>query len=305
MSRNSTPLSRERSNRGDDVVGADRHVLDARAAIKVEILLDLRFLLALRRLVDRKLHAVARVGHHLRAQRGVFGRDVLVVERDQLREAEDASVEVAPRVHLAPADVADAVIDELQAGLARVPMRLARLDEARHEDPGVAVALDERVHGVAVGGDRRPNDAAVCVVETSAAAITMRAPPRDRHLERGARVFDHDRDVFDAVAVQHDVPRDLVVRHQARRQHEAQIVLLEQIADAISHAGLRTRVRDLIEAERRHVIVRRLLRVADVELDVVPVDLCQRIAARFGAVLMAGGLGEALGRRPCRSEARR
>ena len=48
-----------------------------------------------------------------------IGRDVFVVERNELREAENASVKVAPRVHLAPADVSDAVIDELQIRLAR------------------------------------------------------------------------------------------------------------------------------------------------------------------------------------------
>src|SRR5215468_7134991 len=45
----------QRAHRGDDVVGRECEVLHARPAIELEVLVDLRFLLALRRLVDRKL----------------------------------------------------------------------------------------------------------------------------------------------------------------------------------------------------------------------------------------------------------
>jgi hypothetical protein len=47
----------ERRHRRDDVVGGQRDVLHARADIEVEVLLDLRLLLARRRLVDRELDA--------------------------------------------------------------------------------------------------------------------------------------------------------------------------------------------------------------------------------------------------------
>ena len=74
---------------------------------------------------------------------------------------------------------------------------------------------------------------------------------------------------------------DLVVGLEARREHETQIVLLEQIADSAFDAGLGPGIRDLVETERRHIIVGRLLCIADVELDVVPIDLGQRMAAQF------------------------
>ncbi len=54
-----------------------------------------------------------------------------------------------------------------------------------------------------------------------------------RHLKCGLDVLDENGDVFDAVAVQHNVPRDLVVGPQTGSENEAQIVLFEQVADAI------------------------------------------------------------------------
>ena len=98
------------------------------------------------------------------------------------------------------------------------------------------------------------------------------------------------RDISDAVAMQPNVSRDLVVRHEARRQDEAQLVLLEQIADAISNSRLGPGIADLVEAERRHVVMRGLLGVADVELDVIPVDLCQRVGLRLGGGAHVRGL---------------
>src|SRR5690348_6906840 len=109
-------------------------MLYAGPAIELQVLLDLRFLFALSRLVDRKLHAMARISHHLRAQRGVLGRNIFVVERDELRKAEDAPVKISPGVHLAPPDVADAVIDVLQSRFNGVFEHLARLDETGCED---------------------------------------------------------------------------------------------------------------------------------------------------------------------------
>ena len=55
----------------------------------------------------------------------------------------------------------------------------------------------------------------------------------------------------------------------------------EHVADAVLYARFGAGVGDLLEAERRHVVVRGLFGVADVKLDVVPVDVRQRIAARL------------------------
>src|SRR6187200_772042 len=54
----------------DDVARGDRDVLRARAAVVLEVLVDLRLALALGRLVERELHAPVAVGDDLRHQRG-------------------------------------------------------------------------------------------------------------------------------------------------------------------------------------------------------------------------------------------
>ena len=98
-------------HRLDDVAGRQRDVLHAGAAVELEVLLDLRSPLALRRLVDRELDPPRAVLHDLRHQRRVLGADVLVVEVNELLEAEHLAVELDPLVHLAFLDVADDVVD--------------------------------------------------------------------------------------------------------------------------------------------------------------------------------------------------
>ena len=77
---------------------------------------------------------------------------------------------------------------------------------------------------------------------------------------------------------------DLVVGRQRAGEHEPDAALLEHVRGAVAHAGLQPRVGDLLEAERVHVEVGGLDRVAHVELDVV--DAVQR-----HEVVGAGGLG--------------
>ena len=104
-----------------------------------------------------------------------------------------------------------------------------RLDEARHEGPGVAGALDEGMDRIAVGGDGGAYDAARVVGDLDRGAHRFCAAGNSA-LVRGACIVDDDRDIFDAVAVQGDVARDLVFGHQACGDDEAQIVLLEHVA---------------------------------------------------------------------------
>ena len=106
-------------HRVQNVVGGQRDVLHAGAGIKVEILLDLRFLFALGRLVDGEFHIAVAVGHHLGHERRVFGGNILVVEVLVEREAHDVGVEIDPLVHLVPAHIAHHVIHVQQARGAR------------------------------------------------------------------------------------------------------------------------------------------------------------------------------------------
>ena len=117
----------QRAHGGDDVGRRQRDVLHAGAAVELQVLLDLGLALALGRLVDRELDAAVAVGHHLRHQRRVLGRDVLVGEADHLGEAEDALVVADPLLHAAELDVADHVVDAGEQALVVVrPSRPAR-----------------------------------------------------------------------------------------------------------------------------------------------------------------------------------
>ena len=78
-----------------------------RAAVELEVLVDLRLLLGDRRLVERELHPVVAVGDDLGHQRGVVGGDVVADELRHVHEAHDLVVEADPVVHLAELDVAD------------------------------------------------------------------------------------------------------------------------------------------------------------------------------------------------------
>src|ERR1700678_1899891 len=95
--------------------------------------------------------------------------------------------------------------------------------------------------------------------------------------------------------MERDVARDRIVGYEAGRDHEAQLVLFEHVAAAVFDPGFGTSVGDLFESKGRHIVVRGLLRVADVELDVVPIDACERITASFRARVHDPGLGEASG----------
>ena len=179
-------------------------MLDAGAAVELQVLVDLRLLLRDRGLVDRELDLERAVGDDLRHQRAVLGGDVVAHELLHVGEAHDLVVEGHPLVHPAEFDVADAVVDGLEGALG------GRLDdrvgggEAGQVRAVVAGALDEGVPGLAVRGDRGEDDRAVLVLELvrlgEAAGAVL-----DGVRVRGAGVRDLDGEVDDAVAVLGDM----------------------------------------------------------------------------------------------------
>ncbi len=138
-------------------------MLDAGAFVEVEVLVDLRLLLALGGLIDRELDPAAAVGDHLRHQGRVLGRDLLVGEVDHLGHAEHPLVVLDPFLHVAKGDVPHHVVDaDEQAVRGRGGPLVARL-EPGEEGAGVAVSLDEGVARLAVGLDRGQPDRPVLV----------------------------------------------------------------------------------------------------------------------------------------------
>jgi hypothetical protein len=188
---------------------------------------------------------------------------------DQLGHAERTLVELDPVLHPAELDVTDYVIDVLQADPGSGRAVLGGRGVAGEIRARVVVAIHERVDVLAVGRDRGQFDAAEVVLD----------PVRLDHAPRAAldglpvglgRVRDRERDVLHAVAVGAGEAGDLAVRAEAARDHEPDAVLVEDVRGPVPDSSLRPRIRGLREPERVLVEVRSLLRVADVELEVIP-----------------------------------
>ena len=109
MQQPDAPLA-QRGDGRDDVVGAQREVLHAGAAVVVEVLGDLALAQAVGRLVDR-LHDLAAVPHHGRTQRGELGRDRFLAEVLQLAETPHPVVPRDPFGEPAVLDVGDDVVE--------------------------------------------------------------------------------------------------------------------------------------------------------------------------------------------------
>src|SRR5690606_41818036 len=134
----------------------------------------------------------------------VLGGDVVAHELLHVREAHDLVVEPDPLVHPAELDVADAVVDGLEGPLG------GRLDDRGGGDVAgqvgavVAGPLDQRVAGLAVGGDGGEDDGAVLVLQLVRLGDRAGAV-LDGVGVGGPCVGDLDGEVDDAVAVRRDV----------------------------------------------------------------------------------------------------
>ena len=170
--------------------------------------------------------------HDLGHQRRVLGRNVLVVERDELLEAEHLAIELDPLIHLAFFDVADDVVDGCEADRVRRCRAVAfRVDgrKARREHAAIAIAIDEAVRRVAVRLDRRCFVNAEFVLESFRIA-NWRRPASDRGRERAANVGHVHGDVHDTVAVRDEALAVRMFLPQRRNQHERDFALAQHVA---------------------------------------------------------------------------
>jgi hypothetical protein len=208
---------------------------------------------------------VVAVRDDLAHQRRVVGRDVVADELGHVGEAHDPVVEVDPLVHGAELDVAHDVVERLEEPLGSTLALLVRRaagDVPGQVGAGVARPVHQRVPGLAVGGDGAEADRAVLVGDVvgllqhggALGAGVLDALVDVRHLERY---------VGDAVTVPGVVGDHRAARVDATLEHEPHTAALEHEGDVVPVAGLRSRVRDELHAERRLKEVRRLRRVAD------------------------------------------
>src|SRR5262249_4909350 len=122
----------------------------------LKVLLDLRAPPGLSRLVNGKLDTPVAALNYFGHEGGVFRADVLVVEVHKLCETHDVFVKMDPLVHFAFFDMADDVVDRLEAdgveSSRAIAIRIERLIP-RGKDALIAVAIDKGVRGIAVSLD--------------------------------------------------------------------------------------------------------------------------------------------------------
>ena len=103
---NGRPSARRRLDGAVDILGAAGDVLDALAAIDVEIFLDLAGIAGV--LVDRNPDLAVGTGQRPREQ---AGRAALDIEKADLAEIEQPFVEAGPDIHAAAMDVMGEMIE--------------------------------------------------------------------------------------------------------------------------------------------------------------------------------------------------
>ena len=140
--------------------------------------------------------------------------------------------------------------------------------ESGQERAPVIAAFDEAVNGVAVDADRRHTHFARAVAQGLGLADAARAAAGGG-APRGLGIVHPQRDIAHAIAVQPDMRGDFAIGLQRRGEHEADLVLHQDVAGAVAGAGLGTAIGGQPKAERGAIEVRRLARVADVKLDVI------------------------------------
>ncbi len=242
-------------------------MLHPRSAVKLQILLDLRFLPPLRRLVDRKLHPPIPIRHHLRHQRRIFRADVVIVEMLVQLEPHHVAIKIHPPVHLPPTHVAHHVVDMHQPHRPRHRVLRHRFIPWK-KHAAIPGPLDERMHRISVRGDRRRPHFPLLVLMNRRRLDRSPATPR-RLPPRPLRVVHPQRDRLHSVPMQLHMLGDRRIRLQRRRQHEANLVLLHHIRSPVPRPRLRPAIRHQLHPKRRAVIIRRLPRVAHIKLHMV------------------------------------
>src|SRR5207247_8607654 len=141
-------------------------------------------------------------------ERGVFGADVLIVEADELAEAEHVAIKLDPVLHLPLFDVCNDVVYFLETYWVRFSFDG---NEAGGEDSSVLIAFDERVYGVSIGGDRAAFQISRVVLQDcwipysfGASLYSLLVGPVD--------IFHSKNNVRDSVAVGQAKPRYRLVR---------------------------------------------------------------------------------------------
>ena len=162
-----------------DVVGAQREMLDAFAAVVADEFGDLG--LVVRAFVDRDAQLAAGAGHGPRDEAGELAFDVEVAD---LAEVADSLVEAGPDVHVALGDVVREVVELLEADALRLLLGTGDRHEVDVVDRAArAIAVDEVQHAVADAVDGRQIQ-----LHEAGPRVERHRALRDGMTERGRRI---------------------------------------------------------------------------------------------------------------------
>ena len=194
--------------------------------------------------------------------------DGLVVEVDELAEAQHLAVEVHEPIHVAERHVANAMVDHLERLAGACRRGVLDPTEPWRVGAGVVGPIDEGVDHLAISVDRRSPEHAL--VAGGFGRLQGRDGTTGRRLSPGGRGVVHRKgDVMHAVAVFPDVVGHLTVGGDRGGEDEPNVVLDQHIAGSVANPGLQSGIRDRGEPPQRAEVLRRLFRVPDPELDVV------------------------------------
>lgn len=267
---------------GQDVAGQQGNVLDAGAGVEDDELLDLRLLLARRRLVDGHLdHAVGRA-HDDRVERAELGADLRVVDAPEPVELQALLVEGAGLDHLVPVLVADAVVDADQVGRRHLDGARGRRGRAEpgQERARVGVARDEGMCRVAICADDGRLDGAVLLVVEHEGLLHRSRLAGECSAVDCLDVVNLEGNVLDGITMPLEVGVHLLeqrrlfcryrlilgevsVRADGGCEDESDIAIFYHVGGEVSAACLQALVGYSLEAKEGVVICCRLLGVAN------------------------------------------
>jgi hypothetical protein len=116
----------------NNIVGGERNVLASFAIVIIEVFFYLRFLFAFGRFIDGEFYKTVPIAHHLAHESGIFGGDIIVIERQDIPEPHYVLVKRNPWIHLVPSHITHAMVNILQTGVGGIVHRFP-FTEAGHE----------------------------------------------------------------------------------------------------------------------------------------------------------------------------
>ena len=268
---------------GEDIVRGHRNVLCSGTLIEIKVFLNLRTLVALRRLVDREFDAAVAIAHHLAHQGRVFGVYLLVIERKEVHKAHHILIPFDPGVHFAPAHVAHHMVDELEAHGLRIVIRLPLLISGQ-ESALVVLAFYEYVHRFAIGVDARTDHLAMLVLLHGGFHEGLRTAFHGL-VEGRSSILYPECDHLHTVTMLLHVLSDRRVAVEGRGKHKAYLILLQYIRGAVSHACFQTCVGQRLESKGGLIVVGRLLGIAHIKLHIVCSQKWKEILCAFENLL--------------------